>query len=406
VRILMLAQFYPPIIGGEERHVRNLSIELAAQGHDVAVATLWQEDMPEFECDQGVRIYRIRGSLQRATAIFSEKERRHSPPFPDPEILWALHRIVKRERPDIVHAHNWIVHSFTMLKAWSKAKLIVTLHDTSLICAKKRFMYHGAVCNGPALTKCLGCAAEHYGAAKGVTTTLANWFWGKVERQAVDMFLPVSQAIAEATQLDKYSVSYRVIPNFIPNDLSEPLDDAAALLAQLPNDDYLLFVGDLASDKGMELLLRAHTDAGSQVPLVFIGRPVDNSFANIPTNVHVLQNWPHAAVMSAWSRCTIALMPSIVLDACPTVTMEAMAMGRPVIASRIGGLPDIVVDGETGLLVPPGDALALGQAIKCLLDDPALREHMGALAKQRVAEFQAKTVVPRIEQVYREVLQS
>src|SRR5438105_13782842 len=87
MRILMLAQFYPPTIGGEERHVRNLSIELVARGHDVTVATLWKEGMPEFACDQGVRVHRIQGSMQRVSAFFTEKERRHLPPFPDPEVL-------------------------------------------------------------------------------------------------------------------------------------------------------------------------------------------------------------------------------------------------------------------------------------------------------------------------------
>jgi len=113
----MLAQFYPPTIGGEERHVRDLSIELVTRGHDVAVATLWREGVPEFEVDQGVRVHRIRGSLQRVGTLFSEKERQHSPPFPDPETVWALRRVIMREHPDIVHAHNWIVHSFTPLKA-------------------------------------------------------------------------------------------------------------------------------------------------------------------------------------------------------------------------------------------------------------------------------------------------
>jgi len=84
--------------------------------------------------------------------------------------------------------------------------------------------------------------------------------------------------------------------------------------------------------------------------------------------------------------------------------MEAMAMGCPVIASRIGGLSDIVADGETGLLVPPGDWQALQQAMQRLLDDPALRVRMRTQAKQRVGLFQAKTVVPQIEQVYQEVL--
>jgi glycosyltransferase involved in cell wall biosynthesis len=406
MRILMLAQFYPPIIGGEERHVRDLSIALAARGHDVAVATLWQEGIPAFECDQGVRIHRVRGSLQRATAIFAEKERRHAPPFPDPEVLWALRRIIKHERPDIIHAHNWIVHSFTPIKSLSKTKLVVTLHDCSFVCAQKRFMHHGVLCDGPTLTKCLKCASDYYGAAKGIPTVLANWVWGGVERRTVDMFLPVSRAMADVAQLAKHQLPYRVVPNFVPNDLGERLDDANPLIEQLPTGDFLLFVGDLVRDKGVEVLLRAYAAMECQLPLVLIGRPVFDFPANLPPNVLVLPKWPHDAIMSAWRRCTIALLPSICLESFGIVILEAMAMGRPVVASRIGGIPDIVVDGETGLLVPPGDALALRQALQSLLDDPARRERMGALAKERVAQFQSRTVVPRIEQVYQEVLQS
>src|SRR5437763_9039213 len=115
-------------------------------------------------------------------AIFSYKDRQFAPPFTDPEALWALRRIISEERPDIIHAHNWIVHSFTPLKAWSKAKLVLTLHDCSFICAQKRFMSHGVLCSGPGLLKCLGCAADYYGPAKGVPTTLANWIGGRIER--------------------------------------------------------------------------------------------------------------------------------------------------------------------------------------------------------------------------------
>lgn len=79
-------------------------------------------------------------------------------------------------------------------------------------------------------------------------------------------------------------------------------------------------------------------------------------------------------------------------------------MGRPVIASRIGGLSDIVADGESGILVPPGDVKALSTAIEQMLADPARRNRMGIAAKQQVIEFQAQTVIPRIEQVYRELL--
>ena len=109
MRILMLTQFYPPYIGGEERHVRNLSAHLAARGHEVAVATLGNLDLPAVEQDEGVRVYRIRGTMQRATWLFSDSGRRHAPPFPDPELSLELRRIIAPERPQIVHAHNWLI---------------------------------------------------------------------------------------------------------------------------------------------------------------------------------------------------------------------------------------------------------------------------------------------------------
>jgi glycosyltransferase involved in cell wall biosynthesis len=406
MRILMLSQFYPPTIGGEERHVADLSAELAARGHQVAVATLWHKGFLHSENVKGVCIHRIRGTLQRMEAIFSYKDRQFAPPFTDPEVLWALRQIISKERPDIIHAHNWIVHSFTPLKAWSRAKLVMTLHDYSLVCVQKRLMRHGVRCSGPAFVKCLNCAADFYGIGKGVPSTLANLIWGEIERRTVDMFLPVSRSVAEQTRLEKSRVPYRIIPNFIPDNVEAPENDTHALLAQLPEDDFLLYVGDLMPDKGIDVLLQAHAQLNKQIPLVLIGRPVTGYLERIPPNVLHLGRWPHSAIMQAWSRCTIALIPSICPDACPTVAMEAMIMGRPIIASRIGGLIDIIVDGQTGLLVPPGDPQALREAIQRLLDDPERRECMKMVARQRVVEFQAKSVVPRIEQVYREVLTS
>ena len=125
---------------------------------------------------------------------------------------------------------------------------------------------------------------------------------------------------------------------------------------------------------------------------------------DFPPNVRGFQDWPHTAVMAAWHRCTLALVPSICTDSCPTVVMEAMSTGQPVIASRIGGLIDIVADGETGLLVTPENAQELCTAMHRLLNNPDERSRMGHAAQQRVMAFQAKTVVSRIEQVYQDVL--
>src|SRR5579864_2680757 len=228
MRILMLAQFYPPTIGGEERHVADLSAELAARGHQVAVATLWHRGYEHFEVNRGVRIHRIRGTLQRMEALFSYKDRQFAPPFTDPGALLALRRVILEERPDIVHAHNWIVHSFTPLKAWSRTKLVMTLHDYSLVCVQKRLMQHGVRCCGPGFAKCVGCAADFYGVGKGLPSLLANMAWGELERRSVDMFLPVSHSVAEQTRLAKRGVPHCIVPNFIPDDAEPPGDDTGA----------------------------------------------------------------------------------------------------------------------------------------------------------------------------------
>jgi glycosyltransferase involved in cell wall biosynthesis len=408
MRILMLSQFfYPPTIGGEERHVANLSRELATRGHDVSVVTLWQKGFPEFEVHHGIRIYRVRGTMQKMSFLFSEGDRTHAPSFPDPGVMHELRRIILEERSEIIHAHNWIVHSFTPLKAWSKAKFVVSLHDYSHVCVQKRLMRQGVGCNGPSLAKCLACGTHFYGLTKGPVTTFANFFWAERERRAVDMFLPVSQVVAKGNQLERHGVPYQIVPNFVLDTVDVASDDKNPLLAQLPKGDFLLFVGDVTLDKGAGVLLRAYAEMETQIPLVLIGRPLITDLdGRLPQNVFLMGKWPHDAIMGAWKRCTIGLVPSTWAEPCPTVAMEAMMMGRPVIASRSGGLTDIVVDGETGLLVPPGDHQALRIAIQSLLDNPARRERMGTLAKQRVVEFQAKSVVSRFEQVYQALLEA
>lgn len=404
MRILMLTDFYRPLIGGQERHVENLACELAERGRQVAVATLWHEGLEPFEEDRGVRIYRIRGTVQRAAGLFSQAGRRFAPPAPDPETVWALRRIIKRERPQIVHAHSWIVHSFLPLKTWSGAKLVVTLHDYGLRCATKTLMRHERPCGGPALDRCPGCAATHYGPLKAGATLAAQRATLPWLVAAVDRFIAVSQAVAEGNGLAGGGRACEVIPNFIADHIEAPEEDVADHAAQLPSGDFLLFVGALSRHKGVRVLLDAYTRLEDAPPLALIGIWADPEL-HLPAGTRVFQHWPHAAVMRAWQRCIIGIVPSIWPEPCPTVAMEAMLAGRPLVASRIGGLPDLVAHEETGLLAPPGDAGALAAALAHLLGDPALRRRMGAAGQRRVAAFQARAVIPRIEALYAELLE-
>ena len=406
MRIMMLSQFYAPIIGGGAIHVQSLSAELVARGYDVCVVTLWHQSLAEFELDRGVRVYRVRSSLQRLPWIFNDRKRQYAPPFPDPEVTLALRRLIAHEQPDIVHAHNWLVYSFLPIKAWSGVPLIVTLHDYNLGCAKVMLLHRNAPCDGPGFTKCLGCANQHYGLAKGVTTVLANRVMGMAERGIVDIFLPNSQATAAGNGLVGSRQPFQVIPHFLPDIGLQ--GDSNPYLAQLPGGDYLLFVGALGRLKGVDVLLRAYANLKNAPPLVLIGYQTpewQTLSADCPSNVFVFENWPRYAVMEAWRHSMMALVPSVWTEPFGMVVVEAMSTGRPVIASRIGGLVDLVDDGETGFLVQPGDSLALQHAIEHLLANPDLRNQMGQAALCKFNDFNASTLVPRFERVYHEVVQ-
>lgn len=404
MRILLLSQFYPPIVGGEERHVRNLAAALVQRGHQVSVATLWYPGAKACELDGEVRVYRICGTLQRLSGLFAESERRHAPPFPDPELVAALGRVTAKEKPDVVHAHNWLLASFLPLKSWCGARLVVTLHDYSLVCAKKNFMHDGEVCAGPGLSRCLPCAAAHYGAVKGAVTTLGNFASRALAHRAVDRFIAVSHAVARHTGLAEAGVSFEVIPNFVPDDVARLSSTIDPVIGELPSEPFILFVGDLMHLKGVDVLLEGYASLERAPPLVLIGRRCQDTPAELPRNVRLFSMWPHAAIMHAWRRCLFGVLPSVGPEACATVVMEAMASGKPVLASDIGGMPDLVDSGETGLLVPPGNAPALANAIQWLLRNPQLIANMGAAALARVERLKAGSVVARIERVYYEVI--
>jgi glycosyltransferase involved in cell wall biosynthesis len=400
MRILMLAQFYAPIVGGEELMTESLAVALVGRGHDVAVATLRQPGQAPYELRDGVRVYRLPGLAQRAGRLFSEDGRRHAPPAPDPETVLALRRVMARERPDVVHGHNWLAHAYLPLRRHDRAAYVLSLHDYSLVCANKRLVRKGEHCSGPGLGKCLACAANQYGAVVGPPVALLTLLSGHAQRRAVDLFLPVSREVAVRCGLEGRGVPYEVVPNFL---IDEPRTAAPddPRLHRLPAGDFILYVGDLTADKGVGTLVEAHARMRTGAPLVLIGRPpVEADLVPVGDDVIALGLLGHDAVLASWRRCAVGVVPSITPETFGLVALEAMAAGVPVIASRVGGLPDVVADGETGILVAAGDAAELSAALDAVIGDVALRARLGAAGAVRAGQFTAATVVPHVEAAY------
>jgi glycosyltransferase involved in cell wall biosynthesis len=196
----------------------------------------------------------------------------------------------------------------------------------------------------------------------------------------------------------------RVVPNFI-GDLPDPPVDLSGLDG-LPTEPFILYFGDVTVDKGARVLAEAYRSIEGAPPLVMIGRPIlEPELKSVPGLV-LLGRRPHAVAIEALRRALFSVVPTILPETFGIVALEAGAAGKAVIASDVGGLPDVVLDGETGLLAPPGKVGGLRQAIERLLADPALRERMGEAGRQRVRQvFSPDAVVPMFEQAYEEAIE-
>lgn len=401
MRVLMLAQFYYPVIGGEERHVLALSEALVERGHEVMVATMPHEARAESEVIRGVTVRSLKGAFQRAAFLFSDPHRPHVPPFPDPELLLRLNRIVAEFKPDIVHGHNWLIHSYLPSRLWNDVTLVSTLHDHSMVCPIKTLMRQGEHCNGPRFGKCLPCAGQHFGRAMGTVVSTAHVASRQIHRHSVDSFIAVSHAVAEYAGLPEGAVPFDVLPTFIPDDIGVITAEPDARVALLPPEGFLLFVGELNRNKGTHTLIDAYKRLRDAPPLVLIGRRCPDTPEQLPDNVFLFESWPHAAVMHAWKRCLFGLAPSNWVEPCGTIVMEANAVGKTMIATNHGGLSELVEHGLTGLLVPPNDPQALASAMQKLISEEDFRAALSANALVKADSFKAKSVVPKIETIYR-----
>lgn len=424
MHVVELSDFFRPVIGGLERHVETLSRELVRLGHSVLVVTLQTDDDPEEEILDGIRIIRIRGWSSGLTAFHSDAALPFHPTCPDPGVTSILRRIVRKERPAVVHSHSWLQYSYFPLHHRQRGPAhVVTLHDYGLACAKKTLQHvkprlvssvvdlslegrsvYPAPCSGPQLTKCLACAPEQYGMLKGAAVT-SGLRASRVLHGRADRYIAISTAVADGSRdvLPK-RFDVKVVPTMVPNDLPA-LAESTPRPGFLPTEDgYLMFVGALGRHKGVDVLLEARRMMRNRLSVVLIGASGADGPRIEEPGVIVARNIPSAQVMASWMRASIAVVPSVWDEPMGQVAIEAMLVGRPVVASNVGGLKDVVKHGITGLLVPPGDPGALATALDSLLDDPEARQRMGEEGLRHARQFEVASVAPRVVQVFEDAL--
>lgn len=318
-----------------------------------------------------------------------------------PSLFFALGRVIEEIKPDIIHIHNNNLFPNSVLLTCDGIPVVQTLHDWKMICPTwNGVTVDGTICERGFSAACYreGCISRWRYHSQCVWRKLNTFL---VKRQ-VNVLITPSMALNRA--LRNYGLESIYIPNYADTSryLPSPLS---------PDGKRILCACHLYSSKGVDHLLMAFQNVLVKIPsarLDIVGDgPERENLEKLCISLKIQNStrfWgvvPHAALADFYSKANVIVLPSVVAENCPLVVLEAMASGRPVIGSRIGGIPEIVLENETGLIFNPGNIDELTERIVELLLDPERSERMGRLGRKRVEEeFSAEKHVKKILDLY------
>jgi 1,4-alpha-glucan branching enzyme len=356
VRILILSDYFPPHIGGGvEKVAEQLSSHLARRGHEVRVLTLrTRPGAPLAESACGVAIQRVPAADLTARLGFQAAW--------SWGLLPAVWKAVRDFRPELVHAHNLFfrtTESVVVPRVLNGAPLVTTIH--------------------------LGKAAGSGLLLRTMTGAYERTVGRRVVRRS-DRLIAVSEAVADhARALGARPQTIDVIPNGVDLDVFKP--------RQVPRNGppRVLFVGRLVPNKGPEVLVRAAPwvlERFPEVEFVVCGDgPMRGALEREAKRLGVMRAFRFLGLVTDVPRVmqdgSVLVRPST-LEGMPLSVLEAMACGLPVVATNVGGTPELVKHGTHGYLFHPGDVNGLAGYLMVLLGNPKVAAAFGTAGRRAV----------------------
>lgn len=303
-----------------------------------------------------------------------------------------IEQLIRDEKPDIAHIqslHHHLTHSILYPLKKYNIPIVWTLHDYALICPNTLFLSHGQICEKCRKKKYYWsiferCKKDSLGAsAVAMIETTLHRIMNIYD--CVDVFITPSDFLRN--KLIEYGIEERKIVrvnNFIDSNLC---------IGEKESENYSLFVGRLSSEKGIRTLIDAIVKLNS-VKLKIVGDGVlkdelkfyVNSITNNNYLIEFLEHKSRLEVIEMIKKCNFVVLPSECYENFPFAVLEAFACGKPVIGSRIGGIPELVRDNNTGLTFEPGNSDDLAAKINYLENNPGEIGRMGMNARQFVQE--------------------
>lgn len=375
MKVAIVCSYYPwpPSVGGVETIVRNVSVELAKRGHKIYVVTT------PFDVTTGKQVSDYGVERRDGVTIYKLKPGRIGIGYA--RALRGLKEIMENVRPEIVHSHSLHPHLFQLTK-WKdelRYKLIAELH-------------HPAV------------NLDFF--IQRILLPFASYLL-KRKSPKIDVFL------AHTNLEGKWLISKGIKENSIVV-MKPPLIPSRLFLRKLKdqyNSNYLLYVGRIVPKKGLHVLVKALSQL-SHTKLVLAG-PAEEHYLKklkglikklgLENRVEFRGYVSEEEKLNLMSACSIFICPTLA-DYHPIVLVEAQALGVPVIATKVGAIPEIIVHGETGFLVEPNDEHGLAKAIEILLSNDALRSSFSRKAREFAKNFTVEKAVEKLEGLYYDIL--
>ncbi len=393
MRLAQLSTRYPPGPGGVERHVQEVARRLAARGHTVTCYTSdlyrefpWQElgpEVPRTEVQDGITVRRL-----KAWSLPGEL---HYPFFR------GLVRALERDGPELLHAHTYGTHHASVARRYGRrhrVPYVLTAHYHPIWSIHGGWVRHR-----------LRSFYDHALAAPIVGDAATVVLQSREEER-----------LLRENGFDLPRIAF-IPPGYTPLP-SPPPGERPFSRAFGVEGPFLLFVGRLASNKGLLPLAEAFQGLARHDPaatLVLIGEDggertrlegrlrelgvADRTrFTGFVSDERLLA--------AAFREARLFVLPSE-YEAFGLVLLEALAQGTPVVASRVGGIPEFIEEGRAGLLVPPLQVDPLRQALVDLWDDEERRRRLGGYGRDEIVpRYSWDRVVDQLLTVYREALGS
>lgn len=391
---------YGYVAGGAEKSVLLLKENLRRRGHDVMVVASNHNSPPSSGAESVRRFSDVEFSeIDGPTVSLAAKTIRH---------LWyapahaAIRTVIANFKPDIVHFHVMGQLSPSAIFASGNVPAVVTVHGpeeyvkSMLEWSLPKHLFKK---NHIAVTHLTLRGMGYYAYFRYVQRPVYMYGF----RKHVKMLIAPSRYMAGVLKKENYGVAVQHIYNGIDLPKRQPLRSTRRLL----------FVGRLEHVKGIDVLLQAMCIVSRRIPdvgLCIVGDGAMRSELEAFVGRHQLEKqvifcgWLDAyAVSKQYAMATAVVIPSVWPENLPTVCLEALAIGRPVIGSNSGGIPELIQDGVTGRIVAVGNKDDLAKAILDILSRP----DMAAMSKEcvkSVQNFKITSFVKSLERLYRQLL--